>query len=448
MIVLTYHFPPGQAAGALRWQKLTGYAAARGWGLDVITLDPASLLAPDRGRLAELPEGIRVFGVPDRPLFVERLERLAHSARRKLRTSRAVRARVSVARQEMVVRPLSVRFWIRAYDGWLEDTRELDWSLRAAQLGRALFRPGVHRAVVSCGPPQLVHEGARRLAEKTGLPLVIDLRDPWSLVERVPEVHASPLRIRRAARLEARVVARADLVAMNTERASRAMRELYPARANQIITVMNGVDEDEPLPCARADARFLIAYAGSIYLDRNPHNFFRAAARVVRESALSPDDLGIEFMGPTEPGMELLAMAADEGLERFVRMHPPGTRREAGEFLARAALLLNLAQDSQLAIPSKIFEYMRYAAWILALEPKESATELLLRDTEADVVAPDDVEGIADVLRRRYRAFAAGERAKPIARDPRLGRAAQADRLFSEIERIAGPPSGAARAMV
>src|SRR5262245_58280897 len=130
LILLTYHFPPGQAAGALRWQKLSRYAAARGWGLDVITLDPASLSAPDRNRLAELPDGIRVFGVPDRPLLVERIERLAHAARRKLRPKRAVRARVSVAREEMVVRPLSPRFWIRAYDGWLEDTRELDWAVR------------------------------------------------------------------------------------------------------------------------------------------------------------------------------------------------------------------------------------------------------------------------------------------------------------------------------
>jgi len=42
--------------------------------------------------------------------------------------------------------------------------------------------------------------------------LVMDLRDPWSLVERVPEAHASPLRMRRAASREARAVARAALI--------------------------------------------------------------------------------------------------------------------------------------------------------------------------------------------------------------------------------------------
>ncbi len=45
LLLVTYHFPPDTAVGALRWQKLARYAAERGWGLDVITLHPAQLVA-------------------------------------------------------------------------------------------------------------------------------------------------------------------------------------------------------------------------------------------------------------------------------------------------------------------------------------------------------------------------------------------------------------------
>lgn len=31
LLLLRYHFPPRQSAAALRWQKLAGHAADRGW---------------------------------------------------------------------------------------------------------------------------------------------------------------------------------------------------------------------------------------------------------------------------------------------------------------------------------------------------------------------------------------------------------------------------------
>src|SRR4029453_11583328 len=62
LFLFSYHFPPDTAAGALRWQKLANHAAKRGWGLDVLTRDPAELERADPSRLRELPPGVRVFG--------------------------------------------------------------------------------------------------------------------------------------------------------------------------------------------------------------------------------------------------------------------------------------------------------------------------------------------------------------------------------------------------
>src|SRR5262249_34955014 len=99
-------------------------------------------------------------------------------------------------------------------------------------------------------------------------------------------------------------------------------------------------------------------------------------------------------------------------------------------------VLLNLPQDSHLAIPSKIYEYMRYDAAILALATPESATAALLRGTSADVVHPDDVDGIAAVLRRRLREHDEGWRPLPLASPERFSRRVQADRLFDALESL------------
>jgi len=77
---------------------------------------------------------------------------------------------------------------------------------------------------------------------------------------------------------------------------------------------------------------------------------------------------------------------------------------------------------------------MRYDAWLLALAEPESATELLLRETDADVVSPGDIEGLAEILRIRYAEHVAGHRPEPIALMPHFGRRAQAEFLFDAIE--------------
>lgn len=446
ILLFSYHFPPDNAAGALRWQKLAKHAAALGWSIDVITRDPAELVAPDPERLHDLPDGVRVFGVRQPVIWVERMEQRLWEALRQSRP-RATSGGGGVgqpagpssfARDELKFDPLSPRSWIRTYHGWAYYAAHRAWARRAAALARRISEPEVHRVVVSCGPPHGAHEGARLLAKATGLPFVMDLRDPWSLVERWNESVASPWTPRIAHIHERTTVREAALVVMNTEPARRAMQALYPEHAGRIVAITNGFDDDEPLPLGSSGDCFRIAYAGTVYLDRNPRMLFLAAARVVRELGLRPGDFAIELMGKVEglDGLGVEEIATQEGIGPFVRVHPPGTRQAAAAFLATASVLVSLPQDSYMAIPSKVFEYMRYDAALLALAEPKSATAQLLRDTAADVVRPDDVDALAGVLRRRYLEHREGRRPERIASDGRFSRRAQAERLFAAIEGI------------
>lgn len=453
LLLLSYHFPPSQAAGALRWQKLARYAAARSWGLDVVTLDPGSIQDADPRRLDDLPPGVRAYGIPSVELRVDRVENTVWGWCRPLIAPLRARRNGSGAREHGNPRPGSfsrreVRWYpraardlVRPYYAMLDFDRGDAWADRAVSMALQLVQPGVHRAVISCGPPHMVHDAGRRVSQRTGLPLVMDLRDPWSFMQRVPEAVAHPLWWRLAGRHERRDVEKATLVVANTELARREFVRRYPGWRNRFLTVMNGYDR-EAIPEPRGRNRFVIAYAGTIYLDRDPRLLFRAAARVIAELELSPDEFGIEFIGHMEggDGRSIHAMAREEGIEAYVSAGPPRPRPEAMEFLSRAAMLVSLPQDSDMAIPSKIFEYMQFEAWLLALVHPDSATGLLLAGTDADVVAPHDVNAIAAVLHRRYLEHARGVRPRPIARDERFSRAYQAGILFDAIEERVGRP--------
>lgn len=452
LLLLSYHFPPGHATGALRWQKLARYAAARGWELDVVTLDPSDLPTAEWHRLEELPAGLRCFGVRwPPPLLVERGVEAAwrlycRVRERRARYDPANTSRASqpagprpeeIGRAEIRWLPLTSRTPVRAYYAWLDSARAGRWARAATALALRLARQGTRpAAVISCGPPHMVHEAGRRISRTLGIPSIIDMRDPWSNVPRLTESYASPLWFQLARRHEGRAIAQSTLVVANTEAARQALQGLYREAAPRIITVMNGFDDD-PIPASIPGRRFLIAYAGAIYMNRNPRILFRAVARLVRELALSPAELGLEFIGEVErfDGTSLDQIAAEEGVGEYVRLYPPVPRGEAMEFLARATMLVNLPQDADLAIPSKVFDYMRYHAWLLIMARRGSAPELLLRETTADLVEPDDLEGLLTILRARYRQHAAGRRPPRLAdMVPHCSRAAQAQLLFDALE--------------
>ena len=447
LLVFSYHFPPSPAVGGLRWQRLSALAAERGWGADVIARDPIELPTRDDSRLRELAPGLRAFGVARPRLAVDALETTLLEFRRSARgsgdaatpgtgppPSRLPPGPRSFPRSEIRWR-MSTETLADTWHAWRSVQKDRAWAAAAARRGERVVTPGLHRVVIACGPPHETHTAGRWLAERTGLPLVLDLRDPWSLQQRLGRGVASPLWYRLAERHEAAAVARAALVVCNTGPAAEAMQRRYP-RA-RVLAVMNGMDEGE-LPASTVAGRFVVGYAGAIYLDRDPRPLFRAAGRVAHELGLTPDRFGVELIGEAAryDGRSLEEITREEGVAELVRIGRRRPYAEAMAFLASCAMLVSLPQDSSLAIPSKVFEYLRAPAWLLALAEPGSATAGVLEGTGADVVAPEDEEGITAAIRRRYLQFAAGERPQPLGTDPRLTRRHQGGILLDALEEL------------
>lgn len=451
LLLLSFHFPPGDSVGALRWGRMATHFAAGGWGLDVVTVDPSSLRSSDPSGLSVLPPGIRVFGSWFGPLLIDRWERYAWSLYTRLRRrrpySKASRASLSstspkarpasLSRSEIAEAGWSVRTLIRTYYWYLYFRRNLRWARGAQAVGLKLAKTTKYRAIVSCGPPHEAHFAGAAVARAAGLPHVVDMRDPWSLGERSIEITATPLAHPHASRNEAKTLSSASLIVMNTEAARHALVRKYPLLEPRVIVVTNGFDDETP-PQESSGHVFVMAYAGSIYLDRTPKELFQAARLVIDARALSPDEFLIEFMGSEEisGGVTLASVAEDAGIRDFVKLHGPSSRANALRLLSRAAILVSLPQDSDTAIPSKIFEYMPFNAWLLALADKGSATFELLDGSGADLVTPHDVDLIAARIGERYDQFRRSGRPVAPALIAQCSRRFQAERLMRAIEAL------------
>ena len=432
LLLITYSFVPDALVGALRWQKLARHASDFGWGLDVITLSSRQFDRTDETALLDLPPDIRRIEVPQRQSVIGRVIRSGLAVRRAIPKSEGSAINAVSGPQ---VPTVSTAFR-RSLLAVLEYGHHRRWAHDAFRVARRLIDRSVHQAIVTTGPPHMAHEAGRLASRESGLPLVVDFRDPWSGVERLDDVGLVWYRLARM--YERRVMSSARIIVANTDLAAGKIRAAYPEHADRVITVMNGYDDDTPVPEVSRGRRFLLAFAGSIYLDRSPRSLFEAAARVIRELQLTPLDFSIEFMGQVSHlgDMPLREIAREFGIADFVVVHPRRDRGAAHQFLASAAMLLNLPQENRSAIPAKLYEYMRFPAWILALADANSATGILLKATEADLVAPDNVDGIAHVLRERILQFRAGVLPHPIARNGRFSRRHQAVVLFDAIKTI------------
>jgi len=440
ILLISHAFPPHPEVGGLRWQQMARHFGERGWTFDVLTRDLRSETNLDEARLSVLPPGTRVFSVPAGQPWMVRVQDHVLALRRRMRRRRPA----DVNERGGEGTPATGRSGktpavVRAYFAWMAFRREAMWADAVARAGSQLALEKDYRLIISSGPPHMAHEGARRVARAANVPHVVDMRDPWSLVQRVHEQLESPVWYWLARRFERRIVREAALVTMNTGRSRDAMRVAYADHARKIEDVRNGCD-DEPLPPAPQRSRFSIRFAGSIYIDRDPRLVFRAAARVIDELGLQPSEFAIEFVGDVDrfAGTPTMQIAREEGIERFVTLGGLVKRQAALEFLAGASVLLSLPQDSDFAIPAKIYEYLRFDAWLLVLAHEHSATAQLLRDTDADVLEPEDVDGIAAAIRRRYGQFTRGDLPHALGGDGRFDRRVQAEKLMRLIDGIIG----------
>ena len=440
LLLVSHSFPPIRFVGALRWQKLGELAAERGWALDVIMQQPPMEAATDPTQLAAVPPAARLYGVPLRESALERAQR---SVRRTLHRTSAQTPDAQAAHSASAVPADGPFSWMkRANRVALYYASHRSWAREAAALANDIVTRQ-HLGVISSGPPHMAHVAGADIARRHGLPLFIDMRDPWSLGRRTGRELDSRLWWVLARHFERQVMRSASLVIANTEMFRIALCRRYPELAERTLTAMNGSDDD-PLPPRKVTERFVVAYAGSLYWDRDPRPLFRAAAVVIRELSLRPDQFAVEMMGDVRlaEGVPVEEIARSEGVADYVTLHDDDTRQRAMEFLARADLLVSLplvvsgtGRDAEvdITVPAKIFEYMRFDAWVLALADPGSATSQFLRDTTADVAAPHDVAGIAAVLLRRYQDRANGIMPRAIE-DGRFSRRTQGLRLLDALE--------------
>ena len=291
------------------------------------------------------------------------------------------------------------------------------------------------KAVIISIPPFSTGALGVEVARRLKLPLLVDLRDAWSLWLITPYVSRLHFLWRKAH--ERRLLRAADAITVTSPQTIADLQALHPmVPAGRFHLVTNGYDQPPPvvpdriqLPPATPDRPFTIGYVGSFYYTpyqrdlmfkpwwrkrpwqwlqyaprredwryRSPWAFFAALKELrVRRPDLY-DLLRVEFIGDVPSW--LTGMVKAHGLEGKLKLHGRVDHDSSLRFQAACDALLitssKVVGGRDYSIAGKTFEYVAQVKPMLAFVCEGAQRDLLERTGLSIACPPDDPAAAAD----------------------------------------------------
>lgn len=424
VLFISYSFPPSIEMGAITCGQIARYLPMYGWHPVVLTIKEEYFEEGHLNREGDAPPHaytdtiVRTSMLPH-PLDIYRW----------FKSNSLVKNVSSADKQpakEAIVNTHTSNGWSRFRDLMLAVLSIPDiytgWLIPAVINGLRTIRQTNTWAIFSSAPYFTPHLVGYAISQLTGLPWMAHFRDPW-ITGRVPEYAIDGFSFRVNRKLERITVERANAVVCVTEEHAALMRSAYPQMpASKFTAVMNGFDGAEWEELAEAFARntqiyddrprkFRIAYAGTIYLGRDPTPLFCALRALIDAGEMRKEELAIELMGRCETvgrNQSISSFISEAGLDGCVQRVGTLDHSETLRRLSQSDLLLLLAEIWTIQIPGKTYEYLKTGRPILALTHEGALANLLRQTGGGWVVDPQDQAGIISALRECYQSWKQG----------------------------------------
>ena len=344
-LYLTPYFPPLGRVGALRPLKFARHLPRHGWA-PVVLCDwwPGATLS---GRLTDF--------VPPEATVIRAYSRRAKGCDAALAAHLAQPQTGPAARMPPAkTRSMSLPSWLNNPEliPLGEHSVHMGHATRAARRALAAH-PECEAIVVNADPFAALLVGAR-LSRETGLPLIQDLRDPWSICDLRRPRRPAPIRA-LVDWLEARAFRAASKIIINSETALADYRAHYAGRIapERFCRLRNhhdtGLIAEGQHP---GFDRFTLLFLGHF------RRFVEGDVLLAHLAALKARGCGdaqLVVTGQCPP--ESWARAQEMGVSDMLVLHPFVPYAEIGAIMAQADILVALSNQTDQRIPAKLYDY-------------------------------------------------------------------------------------------
>ncbi|WP_298238321.1 glycosyltransferase [uncultured Algibacter sp.] len=396
-LIITYYWPPAGGPGVQRWLKFVKYLPDFNVEPIVYIPENPNYAIADSSLLKEVSDNLHIIKRPIKEPY--KLANLFSKKSAKAISKGIIPEGDKQSFLEQFMLYIRGNFFIPdARKNWVKPS--------IAYLSQYISENNIE-TIITTGPPHSVHLIGLGLKESLGVKWLADFRDPWTTIGYHKELKLTKKSQKKHKILERKVLNSADQVIVTSFATKKEFKEITEI---PITVITNGYDKEKMTDFA-IDSKFTLAHIGSLLSQRNPLNLWKALSELIKEN----DDFAKDFQ------LNLIGSVSDEVintiryfvLSNYLNNIGYVSHKEAIKYQKKSQVLLLVeinSEETRCIIPGKLFEYMISNRPIIAVGPKDSDVEKIIKETNTgDYFLYDDFEVLKNTILKHYKAFKMGE---------------------------------------
>jgi glycosyltransferase involved in cell wall biosynthesis len=368
ILIITYYWPPAGGPGVQRWLKFVKYLPD--FGIEPIVYCPENPSYPiiDESLLSEIPEEVTIIKQP-----ISEPYRFANLLSKK--SSKQISSGV-IPKQKKQSLIQKILLYVRG-NFFIPDARK-KWVKPSVNFLSEYIQKNKINTIITTGPPHSLHLIGLQLKAELGVKWLADFRDPWTTIGYHKALKLSQSSRTKHLQLESKVLQTADALIVTSENT----KQEFASKTNQPISVITNGYDAHHIQRPIKDKQFTLAHIGSLLSERNPKQLWEALRELIEAHADFRSVFQIKLIGVVSD--DVLQTMISYGLESYINNLGYVSHEEAIEqqMASRVLLMVEIdSEDTKVIIPGKVFEYMASGTPIVAIGPKDSDVETILKST-------------------------------------------------------------------
>ncbi len=367
-LIITYYWPPAGGPGVQRWLKFVKYLPD--YNIEPIVYIPENPNYPieDKSLIEEVSSQLTILKQPIKEPY-RFAKVLSNKSSKKI--SKGV---IPKQKNQSLLEKLML--YVRG-NCFIPDARKY-WVKPSVTFLSEYIKKHQIETIITTGPPHSLHLIGLQLKAKTGVKWLADFRDPWTTIGYHKQLKLSKTSREKHLKFEYEVLNYADQIIVTSNNTLKG----FKAKTNQPISVITNGYDNHSVEKPEKDSKFTMSHIGSLLSERSPKILWETLSELIEEHPNFKNSFQLNLIGIVSD--DVLETMNNNGLKDYVNFIGYINHNEAIKAQLSSQLLLLIeinSEDTKAIIPGKLFEYMVSNTPILALGPKDSDVEQLIKTT-------------------------------------------------------------------
>jgi len=393
VLIIAYYWPPAGGPGVQRWLKFVKYLGD--FNIEPIVYIPENPSYPiiDESLLNEIPKNITILKQPIKEPYKTAA---TFSGNKSANISKGI---IPDKKKQGLVD--KVLLFVRG-NFYIPDARK-NWIKPSTIFLSNYIKEHHIETIITTGPPHSMHLIGLNLKQSNNVKWIADFRDPWTTIGYHKKLKLLWPAKQKHKQLEGHVLKNADQIIVTSP---TTKKEFEGITQRPITVITNGYDKNNVTDLI-LDVKFSIAHIGTLLSERNPTVLWHVLSDIVRDDKIFQSHFQLNLVGAVSK--EILASLDEYNLSQFINLVGYVSHDEAIRYQKQSQVLLLVeidSEDTKCIIPGKFFEYMVSNRPILALGPRDSDVEQMIKSTNTGAYFNyEDYDGVKRIILEYFNAF-------------------------------------------